>query len=94
MNNRPEIEKRNDILEDHIAGLNPTLLKLLLKDKTTGGNIMWCTKDYESYGPLYDEHAQIQVELITGRYSNIIQQRAAKSKDVQKQQIKKRACNL
>lgn len=91
MNNRTEIEKRIDILEDDIARINPTLLKLLLKDKTTRGNIMWCTKDYESYGPLYDEHAQIQVELITGRYSNVIQPRAAKSKAVQEQRIKKRA---
>ena len=91
MNNRTEIEKRIDILEDDIASINPTLLKLLLKDKTTRGNIMWCTKDYESYGPLYDEHAQIQVELITGRYSNVIQPRAAKSKAVQEQRIKKRA---
>ena len=91
MNNRAEMEKRIDILEDDIASINPTLLKLLLKDKTTRGNIMWCTKDYESYGPLYDEHAQIQVELIIGRYSNIIQPRAAKSKVVQDQRIKKRA---
>lgn len=91
MNNRTEIEKRIDILEDDIAGINLTLLKLLLKDKTTRGNIMWCTKDYESYGPMYEEHAQIQVELITGRFSNVIQPRAAKSKAVQEQRIKKRA---
>ena len=91
MNNRTEIEKRIDILEDDIAGINPTLLKILLKDKTTRGNIMWCTKDYESYGPQYDEHAQIQAELITGRFSNVIQPRAAKSKSVQEQRIKKRA---
>ena len=38
MNNRTEIEKRIDILEDDIASINPTLLKLLLKDKTTRGN--------------------------------------------------------
>ena len=35
MNNRTEIAKRIDILEDDIAGINPTLLKILLKDKTT-----------------------------------------------------------
>ena len=32
MNNRTEIEKRIDILEDEIASITPTLLKLLLKD--------------------------------------------------------------
>lgn len=91
MNNRTEIEKRIDILGEDIARINPTLLKLLLKDKTTGENIMWCTKDYESYGSLYDEHAQIKIELITGRYSNVIQPRAVKSKVVQEQRAKKRA---
>ena len=30
MNNRTEIDKRIDILEDDIASINPTLLKLLL----------------------------------------------------------------
>ena len=32
---RSEIEKRIDILEDDIAKLDPRILKLLLKDKTT-----------------------------------------------------------
>lgn len=88
---RIEIEKIIDILEGDIADSNPALLKLLLKDKTTRGNIMWCTKDYKSYGPLYDEHAQIQVELITGHFSDIIQPRAVKPKAVQEQRVKKRA---
>ena len=48
---RTEIEKRIDILEDDIVEIDPKILKLLLKDKTTRGNILWCTKDYESYGP-------------------------------------------
>jgi len=88
---RTEIETRIDILEDDIADINPMLLSLLLKDKTTRKNILWCTKDYESYGPEYDEHAQMKVELITGRFSNVIQPRSAKSKAVQEQRIKKRA---
>lgn len=91
MENRTEIEKRIDILEDDIVDINPALLKLLLKDKTTRGNIMWCTKDYESYGSAYYEHSQMKIELITGIFSNIIQPRAAKSKAVQEQRIKKRA---
>ena len=44
MNNRTEIEKRIDILEDDIASINPTLLKLLLKDKTTRGKRMLMPK--------------------------------------------------
>lgn len=99
---RPIIEKRIDIIEDDIAKINPYLLKLLLKDKTTGKNILWCTKDYEEYGPEYDEHSQIFIELITSTNSRVIQPRAAKTKAVQEMRIRKRAevftpswiCNL
>ena len=78
---RTEIEKRIDILEDDIADIDPKILKLLLKDKTTRGNILWCTKDYESYGPEYEEHQPMEVRLITGELSSVIQPRAAKSND-------------
>ena len=90
-NKRTEIEKKIDVLEDDISNIDPILLKLLLKDKTTRKNILWCTKDYEPYGPKYGEHEQITVELITGKFSRIIQPRSAKSKAVQDQRIKKRA---
>ena len=88
---RTEIEKRIDILEDDIADIDPKILKLLLKDKTTRGNILWCTKDYESYGPEYEEHQPMEVRLITGELSSVIQPRAAKSKEVQRNRIRNRA---
>ena len=88
---RSEIEKRIDVLENDIAEIDPKILKLLLNDKTTGENILWCTKDYESYGDGYEEKSQMSVELITGSFSNVIQPRAAKSKAVQEMRAKKRA---
>lgn len=88
---RTEIEKRIDILEDDIADIDPKILKLLLKDKTTRGNILWCTKDYESYGHEYEEHRPMEVSLITGELSRVIQPRAAKSKEVQRNRIRNRA---
>ena len=91
LDERSEIEKRIDILEDDIADIDPRLLKLLLQDKTTRKNILWCTKDYESFGSEYEEHQQMSVELITGRFSSVIQPRAAKSKAVQEMRVRKRA---
>jgi hypothetical protein len=88
---RSEIEKRIDIIEDDIAKINPRLLKILLKDKTTRKNILWCTKDYEDNGSEYDEHSQIYAELITCDNSCVIQPRAAKSKAVQEMRVRKRA---
>ncbi|MCR5848641.1 MAG: restriction endonuclease subunit M [Lachnospiraceae bacterium] len=89
--NRTEIERRIDILEDDIADINPALLNILLQDKTTKKNILWCTKDYEAYGPEYDEHEQIKANLITKEFYNVIQPRAAKAKDIQERRIKNRA---
>lgn len=88
---RSEIEKRIDILEDDIADIDPRILRLLLKDKTSKGNILWCTQDYESYGTEYDEHKPMKVELITGELSSVIQPRAAKSKEIQRNRIRNRA---
>ena len=47
MDNKQNAIARNiDILEEAISDLHPSLLKLLIKDKTTRRNILWCTKDY------------------------------------------------
>ncbi len=88
---RTEIEKRIDILEDDITSINSDILKLLLQDKTTRKNILWCTKDYEANGMEYVETAEINIELITGDRYNIIQPRAAKTKEIQHLRIKNRA---
>ena len=88
---RTEIEKRIDILEDDIASIDPVILDILLQDKTTKENILWCTKDYESFGASYNEKAQIKKELITGTHYNVIQPRAAKSKEVQERRIRNNA---
>lgn len=88
---RTEIENQIDILEDDIADIDPELLRILLKDKTTKKNILWCTKDYESLGTEFNEREEIKVELITGEFFSVIQPRAAKSKSVQENRIKIRA---
>jgi hypothetical protein len=72
---RTELEKKIDILEDDIADISPEILRLLLKDKTTKKNILWCTKDYEAYGYEFNERAEMKVELITGVYFNVILKR-------------------
>lgn len=88
---RSDIEKKIDVIEDDIVAINPELLNILLKDKTTRKNILWCTADYKSLGILYDEHSEIKSELITGEFSNVIQPRAAKMKSIQEKRIKDRA---
>ncbi len=63
------------------------VLPLLLKDKTTGKNILWATDEYESISP----RDQIQFKEITGGSLMLVRPRIAKSLEAQKDRTKKRA---
>lgn len=63
------------------------VLPLLLKDKTTGKNILWATDEYESISP----GDQIQFKEITGGSLMLVRPRIAKSLEAQKDRTKKRA---
>lgn len=71
----------------------------LLRDHTTGGNILWCTHDYESRGEGYQYADEIRQELITGGrlregelcsggHGTIIKPRVLKSKEAQSDRVK------
>ena len=75
-----------DILEQNIADISFDLLKVLLKDKTTGKYILWATDNYESYGDAYKSSQEIKPELIIGNHTNVVQPRVSKS---QSEQIKR-----
>ena len=64
------------------------LLAQLLCDHTTGGNILWCTHDYESKGEGYQYADEIRRELITGQHGTIIRPRVLKSKAEQSDRVK------
>lgn len=70
---------RIDILEQNIADISFDLLKILLKDKTTGKYILWATDNYEGYGDAYKPSQEIRPELIIGNYTNVVQPRVSKS---------------
>ena len=80
-----------DIDEIKIYELNHVILDLLLADKSSKRNILWATKDYLSYGNLYDEHCQIMPEQITYDNLNVIQPRVLKEKDKQTSRTKGKA---
>lgn len=72
-----------DVVEESILEYDPTILRLLLQDKTSKRNILWATKDYESLGEGYEEWREILPELITGEKTLLIQPRSAKAKEDQ-----------
>ena len=82
----PDFER--DIKEWYIREQIPEVLDLLLIDRTTGKNIMWGTKDYESRGKGFGEWDEIKADLIANESDKVIVPRVCKDKDEQQRRIK------
>lgn len=67
------------------------VLDTLLKDKTTGKNIIWATKDYEHFGSEYSFNSELTVSSVLGLNNQELQPRVHKSKEYQKGRTKERA---
>jgi hypothetical protein len=73
-------EELVDIKENNIKILDFELLNVLLKDNTTGKNILWATDNYLNHGSQYGAEKEILPQLITGYAGNVIKPRTMKSK--------------
>lgn len=67
------------------------VLDTLLKDKTTGKNIIWATKNYEHFGSEYSFNSELTVSSVLGLNNEELQPRVHKSKEYQKGRTKERA---
>ena len=67
------------------------VLKALLKDKTTGKNIIFATSAYTENGRTINEKEQITEEILKGFGADIIQPRVAKSLEGQVERTRARA---
>lgn len=79
-----------DVLEN-VLRQKGDLLDILLLDRTTKRNIIWATDSYSRYGKDFASKKQMKPELVTGVYGKLIQPRAAKSKEEQRQRTKDKA---
>lgn len=80
-----------DIKENDIYKLNKDLLNIILKDRTSGKNIIWATNNYSNRGYGYQSTDYISVEAITGYHGNVIKPRSEKSKKEQTDRVRKKA---
>ncbi len=80
-----------DIKENALYRLDKKLLSTLLKDRSSGKNIIWATDNYSSHGFGYRSHDYITVESITDYHGNIIKPRIEKSKNEQTERIRDKA---
>ena len=77
-----------DILE---CDLPPVVLDELLKDRTTGKNIIWATDDYAARGPGFAFLDEIAAAAVSRRADPVIRPRVDKPKDVQKSRVREKA---
>lgn len=86
-----EQDIRVDIKENFIKKLDDSLLSILLKDHSSGKNIVWATDNYEIKGDGYESYSSITVKAITGRRGNVIKPRVGKSKKEQLHRVRDKA---
>ena len=67
------------------------LLPLLLKDKTTGKNIIWATDDYSSLGVGYGDKNCLFIENLIKNPKFVLQPRVCKSLEAQKNRTRTKA---
>ncbi len=79
-----------DIIEQGIADRSEDLLGILLRDKTTGGYIKWCTDNYSSYGESYYADKQMFPSLVIGGFTHLVQPRVSKTKEEQRLRTKEK----
>lgn len=72
-------EQGIDIKENFLNELDPELLRILLRDRSSNKNIVWATSDYERYGKDYEKTSRIFPRLITGDNGEIIKPRIDKT---------------
>lgn len=82
---------KNDIMENDVLELSPTILATLLQDHSSKKNIIWATNHYEKYGDFYKKTDEITPSLITGINGTIIQPRTSKNKEQVLDRIKNNA---
>ena len=84
-------EQSVDIKENKLLKLDSELITILLKDNSSGKNLIWATDDYSQRGAGYGKNDHISVMSITGRNGNIIKPRTEKSKQEQLSRVRDKA---
>ena len=77
-----------DILEWNIP---EEVLAVLLKDRTTGHNLIWATDDYVERGDGFSAKDEMRVEQIVVKDNPVIRPRVDKAAEEQRKRVEKRA---
>lgn len=84
-------EIRVDVKENRILETDAALLPILLKDNSSGKNLIWATDDYVQNGDGYGKSDSITIASITGSHGNLIKPRTEKTKQEQLTRVRDKA---
>lgn len=87
----PTYNNKIDIKENWFIKYDKQVLSIILKDCSSGQNIIWATDNYQELGLKYESKQQITPELITGKNGNIIKPRIEKNKTEQLSRVREKA---
>lgn len=80
-----------EIFDEDLTVYGESLLKILLKDRTSGRNIIWATDDYLSLGSIYKEKNEINLNILHSLDEKFIRPRITKSFQKQSTRTKEKA---
>ena len=84
-------EIRVDVKENKILEMDASLLSILLKDNSSGKNLIWATDNYAQKGFGYGKNDTIEIYAITGANGNLIKPRTEKTKQEQLFRVRDKA---
>ena len=84
-------EIRVDVKENKILEMDALLLSILLKDNSSGKNLIWATDGYAQKGFGYGGNDHIDIYAITGANGNLIKPRTEKTKQEQLSRVRDKA---
>lgn len=84
-------EIRVDVKENKILEMDASLLSMLLKDNSSGKNLIWATDNYAQKGFGYGSNDYITTYAITGANGNLIKPRTEKTKQEQLSRVRDKA---
>lgn len=87
-------EPRNSspgLVDDFVSRYPSRVLDALLRDRTTGLNIVWASGEHESLGDGYGPDDQVTVQRVCGARSGVVRPRIAKAREHQSLRTRARA---
>ena len=79
------------IFDEYLTAYGKPLLSILLKDRTTGKNIIWATNDYIQLGEIYKAENEISLNIVNGGSEKFIRPRITKSYEKQNNRTRDKA---